>query len=131
MFGKDADEDLEFVSYIHDAIIDASGGVKGFHNEGLVRSALARPFQSAFNKNVHETDTSKAAAMLFSLANNHGFRDGNKRTAMAAAVIFLNTKGVDVEFTNREYEEFMLYVVNEKPKIEEIAKWLSDHSRQR
>jgi len=43
MFSDDPEWDLAILSYIHDQIIEASGGSEGFHNEGLVKSALARP----------------------------------------------------------------------------------------
>jgi len=56
----------------------------------------------------------KAAALLESIARNHGFRDGNKRTAMAAAVLYLSQNSIEVAFTNQEYEEIMLHVVNDK-----------------
>ncbi len=128
MFWGNLDDDLETITYIHDEIIDASGGVKGFHNEGLVRSALARPLQSVGGVDAYTTVYEKAAAMLDSIANNHGFRDGNKRTAMAAASYFLDMHDLDLGITNEEYESFMLHVVNGKPSVKEISTWLKDHS---
>ncbi len=127
MFFEDFDMDYEFLVHLHDMIVDSSGGLKGVRSEGLIRSALGRPNQSAFGKDMHTTDVAKAAALLHSIAINHGFRDGNKRTAMAAAVIFLKLKGKDVLFTNQEYEDFMLHVVNTKPGINDIAQWFTDH----
>lgn len=53
MFSDDSELDLEFLTYIHDQIIEASGGAKGIHNEGLIRSALARPLQSAFGEDIY------------------------------------------------------------------------------
>lgn len=128
MFSDSLDHDLEIITYIHDEIIDASGGAKGLHNEGLIRSALARPLQSAGGKDAYTTVYEKAAAMLDSIANNHGFRDGNKRTAMAAASYFLDICDIDLDITNEEYEDFMLHVVNDKPKVKEISAWLENHS---
>lgn len=128
MFWDSLDDDLETITYIHDEIIDASGGVKGFHSEGLIRSALARPLQSAGGVDAYTTIYEKAAAMLDSIANNHGFRDGNKRTAMAAASYFLDMHDLDLGITNEEYEDFMLHVVNNKPSVKEISTWLEDHS---
>lgn len=128
MFWDNLDDDLETITYIHDEIIDASGGVKGLHNEGLVRSALARPLQSVGGVDAYETVYEKAAAMLDSIANNHGFRDGNKRTAMAAASYFLDIHDIDLDITNEEYEDFMLHVVNDKPSVKEISEWLEVHS---
>lgn len=48
---------------------------------------------------------------------------------MAAASLFLYLKeNIDIQFSNQEYEEFMVYVVQAKPSIEEIAAWLKAHS---
>lgn len=131
MFGNDPEDDFQVICYIHDQIIDASGGLKGVHNEGLVHSALARPRHSAFGEDAYSDDFMKAAALLDSIANNHGFRDGNKRTAMAAATFYLALQGIEVRFTNEEYEEIMLHVVNDKPSVEEIKSWLMQHADSR
>ena len=56
--------------------------VQGFHNEGLVKSALARPNHTVMGNDAYTDVFSKAAALLDAIARNHGFRDGNKRTAM-------------------------------------------------
>lgn len=128
MFHDDPEEDLRILCYIHDQIIDASGGLKGFHDEGLLRSALARPNQSAFGSDAYSDLFMKAAALLDSIANNHGFRDGNKRTAMAAAVLYLALHHIDVQFTNEEYEQEMLHVVIDKPAVAAIKAWLMSHA---
>lgn len=123
MFDDDPEWDLAILSYIHDHIIDASGGLKGFHDEGLLKSALARPMHSIMGEDAYPDVLSKAAALLDAVARNHGFRDGNKRTAMAAAVLYLEQNEIKVAFTNQEYEDIMLHVVNNKPSIEEIKRW--------
>lgn len=127
MFDDDPEWDLAILLYIHDHIIDASGGLKGFHDEGLVKSALARPMHSVMGEDAYGDVFSRAAALLDAIARNHGFRDGNKRTAMAAAVLYLDQNDIKVAFTNQEYEDIMLHVVNGKPPIEEIKKWLMKH----
>jgi death-on-curing protein len=127
MFDDDPEWDLAILGYIHDHIIDASGGAKGFHNEGLIMSALARPMHSVMGEDAYGDVFLKAAALLDAIARNHGFRDGNKRTAMAAAVLYLSQNEVEVTFTNQEYEDIMLHVVNDKPSIEEIKEWLTAH----
>jgi death-on-curing protein len=81
--------------------IEASGGSKGFHDEKLVRSALARPNHSVMGEDAYDDMFSKAAALLDAIARNHGFRDGNKRTAMAAAVLYLSQNGIEITFTNK------------------------------
>lgn len=120
--------DFDELLFIHDRIIDASGGAKGVRDENAIRSAIARPHQTAFGQEIHDDIYKKAAAILDSIANNHGFIDGNKRTAMAAASYFLYVHNINLLITNQEYEDFMLKVVNEKPTINEIKNWLEEHS---
>jgi len=127
MFSDDPEWDLVILNYIHDQIIEASGGSKGFHNEGLVKSALARPNHSVMGEDAYDDVFSKAAALLDSIARNHGFRDGNKRTAMAAASLYLSQNDIEISFTNQEYEDIMLHVVNDKPPIDEVKRWLEEH----
>jgi len=128
MFSPDPDEDLAILTLIHDQIIDESGGSKGYHDINLVKSALARPNQSAFGEDAYGDLFEKAAALLDSVANNHGFRDGNKRTAMAGAIYYLFLHNIRVTITNQEYETFMLHVVNNKPPVAEIKSWLMQHA---
>jgi len=128
MFDDDSEWDLAILTYIHDHIIEASGGSKGYHDENLVKSALARPMHSVMGEDAYPDVFSKAAALLDAIARNHGFRDGNKRTAMAAAALFLEQHDIKVAFTNQEYEDIMLHVVNNKPSIAEIKAWLKGHT---
>jgi death-on-curing protein len=75
------------VDAMHDAQLVEHGGAPGVRDAGLLESALARP------KNRHaygETDLCElAAAYAFGIARNHPFVDGNKRTALLAAFVFL------------------------------------------
>jgi len=50
---------------------------------------------------------------------------------MAAAVLYLSQNEIEVTFTNQEYEEVMLHVVNDKPSVEEIKEWLIEHVTRR
>jgi prophage maintenance system killer protein len=47
---------------------------------------------------------------------------------MAATILFLFVHEIDLSITDKEYEDFMLKVVNDKPSINEIKKWLEEHS---
>ncbi len=131
MFGGSLEHDLELIILIHDQIIDESGGSRGFHDVRLVESALARPKQSVLGDDAYIKLFDKAAALLDSIANNHGFRDGNKRTAMAAAIYYLSLLNIVVAITNEEYKVFMLHVVNDKPSVSEISAWLEHHSAEK
>ena len=65
-------------------------------DEGLLQSAIARPQASVFGDDAYPTLWDKAAALLHSLARNHAFVDGNKRTAWASAWAFLRLNGIDL-----------------------------------
>lgn len=65
----------------------------GVKHLGLLDSALARPWQTAFGKDVHETVFQKAAALFHGLICNHPFHNGNKRTALLALLVFLDHAG--------------------------------------
>jgi death-on-curing protein len=65
---------------------------------------------------------------MASLAPNHPFVDGNKRTAIAAAALFLRQNGFRLETTNDELERFTLSVTNERISIAQIAAWLQAFS---
>ncbi len=60
---------------------------------GLLDSALARPQTTVFGHEAYETLEAKAAAVLHSLARNHGLVDGNKRLALAGTITFLGMNG--------------------------------------
>lgn len=62
-------------------------------DEGLLQAAVARPQASAFGQDAYPTIWDKAAALMHSLATNHPFIDGNKRTAWVAAWTFLGING--------------------------------------
>nr|WP_212763524.1 type II toxin-antitoxin system death-on-curing family toxin [Gordonia araii] len=63
-------------------------------DEGLLQSAVARPQSSAFGLDAYPNLWDKAAALMQSLATNHPFVDGNKRTAWAAVFVFLDMNGI-------------------------------------
>ena len=58
-----------------------------------------------------------------SLIKNHPFIDGNKRTAITSAGIFLQRNGYILETAQRELEQFTLSVATGKASFEDAVKW--------
>jgi death-on-curing protein len=79
---------------------------------GLIESACARPRASVFGEDAYPVIWEKAAALLQSLACNHGFVDGNKRTAWVAMAAFLDLNGLslDESFDVRAADDLVLAV---------------------
>lgn len=65
----------------------------GVKNEGTLRSAVARPFASAWGSDAYKGIFPKAAALFHSIINNHSFHNGNKRTALLATIVYLSENG--------------------------------------
>jgi death-on-curing protein len=109
-------------------MIKRFGGSQGIRDLGLVESAVGRP-QGTFDGNdLYKTIFEKGAALLQSLLKNHPFVDGNKRTALTAAGIFLKLNGYQLINNHGKEVDFALKVDNEGLTIEQIAKWLKSHS---
>lgn len=90
----------DVVIAIHDRQIAEHGGLDSVRDRNAVESALARPQNLAAYE---ATDAaSLAAAYAFGLASNHGFADGNKRTAWVVARLFLADNGYRLEFQPAE-----------------------------
>jgi death-on-curing protein len=87
---------LEITCAIHDRQLVEHGGGDGIRDLGAVESALSRPQNLVA---YGEPDAaSLAAAYAFALAKNHGFIDGNKRTAWVVARLFLADNGYGLRF---------------------------------
>ena len=89
---------LDEVVELHRIQIDRFGGSHGLRDLALLQSALAQPEMSFGGDYVHGDLAAMAAAYLFHLAKNHPFVDGNKRVAVATALLFLAFNGVEIEF---------------------------------
>jgi death-on-curing protein len=82
------------VRAIHAEVIASHGGSEGLRDEGLLESAVAAP-QATFGGEPFMQDANEiAAAYLFYLCRSHPFVDGNKRTALAACLVFLDVNGL-------------------------------------
>ena len=81
---------VEVLAILHDQI-ERYGGAHGVRDPGLLEAALFRP-QTGYYSDVVE----EAAALWESLAQNHPFVDGNKRTGFAATYTFLAINGLRI-----------------------------------
>ena len=82
------------VKAIHAEVIAAHGGSPGIRDTALLESAVAAPEATMMGKPLLAGPLEMAAAYLYYLCRNHPFVDGNKRTALAAALVFLSENGL-------------------------------------
>ncbi|MDR0770327.1 MAG: type II toxin-antitoxin system death-on-curing family toxin [Burkholderiales bacterium] len=81
---------------VHDRQLAEHGGRSGIRDRNAVEAALARPQQLVSYGEPDIADL--AAAYAYGLARNHGFMDGNKRTAWVVARLFLADNGYQLHF---------------------------------
>jgi len=119
----------EQVLFIHARLIAETGGEHGVRDLGLLQSAVFRP-QAVFDGNELYPDIyHKAAALLESLVNNHPFVDGNKRTGITSAVMFLKINNYSLTASNQELETFVLSIASGEHTVDSIVEWLRLHSK--
>lgn len=100
----------------------------GVRSPELLDSAVNRPRQSVFGDDAYPTIWEKAAALFESLAQNHPFHNGNKRTAFLALLQFLSYNGYQFTMAPKQAENFVVDVVNHKYSFEEIVEMIRLHS---
>ena len=107
---------------VHDMQLAEHGGAAGVRDETLLDSALGRPLNLAA---YGEPDAAAlAAAYGYGIARNHAFIDGNKRTALVAAELFLRLNGWRLEVDDADCVFTMLAVATGDITEDEFAAWL-------
>ena len=119
----------EQVLFIHSRLIDTTGGSHGIRDIGLLQSAVARPRATFGGKDLYPDLFHKAAALMESLGRNHPFIDGNKRTSITAAGLFLAINGYKLGCSSMELEKFTLDVSTGRLAFERITEWFKKNSR--
>ena len=120
--------ELETVLEIHNRVIESTGGSYGLRDKNALESALFSPLATFDGQELYPEIFEKVAVLLFKIANNHPFLDGNKRTAFVVALTIFATNGYEFEFTQEEVVSFMLRVARGSSSYQQICKWFKDHN---
>jgi death-on-curing protein len=121
---------LEQLVWMHTVAVTEFGGSQGIRDRDLLESAIARPLSTFGGKNPYDTPFRRAAALAESLVLNHGFVDGNKRTATYAMAAWLEREGYGIEAARGELRDFALAIASHELSTEQIAVWLVKRSKQ-
>jgi death-on-curing protein len=117
------------VLLLHARLIQRTGGGGGVRDTGLLESALARPKATFDQDELYPDLWSKAAALMHSLIKNHPFVDGDKRTALTAAGLFLQLNGYRLVASNQAALEFTQSAAVGRVELGEMARWLEVNSQ--
>lgn len=115
---------LDEVLAIHADQIERYGGALGVRDRAGLESALAMPRAGFGGEMLHPTLFEQAAAYFFHVARNHPFVDGNKRVALAVALVFLGLNDVEIDAGEDELVELVLGIATGERTKAEAAQFL-------
>ncbi len=118
---------LEDIIGLHSELLKRFGGLEGIKDQGLLESAASQPQMEVFGEMVHPTIYDQAAAYLYHLTCNHAFNDGNKRIALHACFVFLETNGVNVSRDQEAWYQFTISVASGKETKKSCANFIREH----
>ena len=121
--------DLEVVLAIHDEQLAEHGGQAGVRDRGLLESALARP-QNQFAYGEHALPR-LAASYAFGISRNHPFLDGNKRTSLVVAELFLDLNGLELTANDAQVVTTFLQLAAGDLTEDQLTDWIATNSSPR
>jgi len=112
---------------LHRRLLEATGGAPGIRDVGALESAVAQPKATFGGVDLSPTLAEKAAALAFSLVQNHPFVDGNKRVGHAAMETFLVLNGTEIDAAVDDQERLMLDLAAGQLGRGGLTDWLRRH----
>ena len=118
---------LAEVVELHRHLLQATGGAPGICDFGALESAIAQPKATFAGVDLYPTLAEKAAALAFSLVQNHPFVDGNKRVGHAAMETFLVLNGSEIGAPVDDQERLVLDLAAGRIGRDDLTDWLRQH----
>ena len=117
---------LAEVLEIHDLQLEAHGGIQGIRDKGLLESAVMMPQSSFGGEFLHKTLFEMSAAYAFHISENQPFLDGNKRTALVSALVFLDVNGFIVIDEEMKLYDAMISIAKKQMNKSNLAQLLEN-----
>lgn len=120
---------VEELIIINQVVTEASGGMHGLREPGLLDSLTLKPQAQFSGADLYPDIYLKAAVLFDALINYHVFVDGNKRTAFATLARFLHINELQLVVSEKEIVTYTVFVATDNPDLAEIATWIKSHSK--
>lgn len=119
---------LEDILFLHFKVVEDYGGLHGIRDESRLTSVVEAPKQHVFGQEQYPDVCEKAAIYARNIIADHPFLDGNKRTGITCAAIFLARNKVQLTATPKELEDLAVAIATESLDVPAIAKWLKNYT---
>jgi death-on-curing protein len=117
----------EEILLAHFKLIERYGGSHGLRSTERIQAVVAAPKQAVFGVEQYPELCTKAAVYARNIIGDHPFADGNKRTVITVAIMFLRRNGKQFSATKGELEDFAVKIATNHLSVEAIAAWLEAH----
>ena len=112
---------------LHQKLLDATGGLSGTRDLGLLESAVYSANQVFGEEEAYPTVEQRAARLAYAITQNHPFVDGNKRLGMLVMLMTLRLNHVQIQYTQAELIQLGLSVADNSYRYEDILAWINNH----
>lgn len=119
----------EDILLLHHQLIEDFGGSHGIRDENRLAAVVAAPQQKAFGAEQYPSIFEKATVYARNIIADHLFVDGNKRSGITSASIFLIKNGYSLTANSKDLEDFAVQIAVEKCDIPQIAAWFEQNSK--
>lgn len=121
----------ENIELIHAEMVAAYGGADGIRDNGLFLSVCQAPFQSVFGEDLYPSLYDKAAKYMADFARYQVFVDGNKRTGLATACVFLKLNGIEMDLTEEGAYDLVMGIANGRiSEVKDVSAIIEEGSKE-
>lgn len=114
----------EQIQFLHRKLLNATGGLDGIRDKGMLDSALASAFQTFDGVELYPSAMSKIARITYSLVCNHPFIDGNKRIGTYVKLVLLELNHIEVDFTDEKIIYIGLELANGRMNDKQLLDYI-------
>lgn len=120
---------VDEIIMLHDKLLNATGGLPGLRDRGLLESAVFGMEASFEGMEQYPTVEEKAARLAYALVGNHAFVDGNKRVGILSMLMMLALNEIALCYTQAELIRLGLDTASGLAKYDEILSWIKQHQK--
>ncbi len=112
---------------LHAQLIQATGGLDGIRDIGILESALSAPLQTFGGQELFPGTLEKIARLGYGLAKNHAFVDGNKRIGALMVQLLLKWNGFNLMLESGELSDMFISIADGTSSERDLLQWIKQH----